>query len=257
MRAARSPGPGAADQGVRPQPAAATLSITWHGLSLQLAAERALWLPAVSTLLIADAHIGKAHAFRRGGVPVPAGTTEANLARLDGLLAASGARRLVFLGDLLHAAAALDAQVARAWCDWRARHAGIDMLLVEGNHDAQALRARALDAAWGLRVEPEPCPLRDAAGRALAWLCHHPDLSLPDDDGDAAALPMFCGHWHPSVRLAGRVVGSLRLPCFWFGARRAVLPAFGEFTGTHPAAPQPGDRLYAVADGRVLPLPTL
>ena len=65
---------------------------------------RAAFLPATSTLLVADVHIGKAASFRRLGVPVPAGTTAANLVRLDGLLARWPVRRLVVLGDLLHAA---------------------------------------------------------------------------------------------------------------------------------------------------------
>ena len=39
----------------------------------------ALWLAGRSALLVADAHLGKAHSFRRLGVPVPAGTTDAVL----------------------------------------------------------------------------------------------------------------------------------------------------------------------------------
>ena len=46
----------------------------------------------------------------------------------------------------------------------------------------------------------------------------------------------------------------LRLPCFHFGEQVAVLPAFGAFTGMHPIEPGDGDRVYAIADDRVVAL---
>jgi metallophosphoesterase superfamily enzyme len=42
--------------------------------------------------------------FRRQGVPVPQGTTTETLTQLTRLVADSGARRVVFLGDFLHSA---------------------------------------------------------------------------------------------------------------------------------------------------------
>ena len=41
------------------------------GEALELLAEKAALLPERGTLLVADAHIGKAVSFRRAGVPVP------------------------------------------------------------------------------------------------------------------------------------------------------------------------------------------
>ena len=57
------------------------------------------------------------------------------------------------------------------------------------------------------------------------------------------------------MRVAGRAREWLRLPCYWFGTRLGVLPAFGEFTGMMPVRVAPGDRLYAIADDRVLQVP--
>jgi hypothetical protein len=34
-----------------------------------------------------------------------------------------------------------------------------------------------------------------------------------------------------------------------------VLPAFGGFTGMHPVRPQPGERVFVIADDVVRPLP--
>ena len=52
------------------------------GQRLDLLPQRAAFLPALRTLLVADAHIGKAVSFRRLGVPVPEATTAGTLARL-------------------------------------------------------------------------------------------------------------------------------------------------------------------------------
>ena len=61
----------------------------------------------------------------------------------------------------------------------------------------------------------------------------------------------LAGHVHPAVRLRGEGE-SLRLPCFWFGARYGVLPAFGAFTGTAEVRPREGDQVFVIAEDEVL-----
>ncbi|HEX6019288.1 MAG TPA: DEAD/DEAH box helicase, partial [Burkholderiaceae bacterium] len=80
------------------------LHVEVGGASLVLLAERAAYLPAQRALLVADVHVGKAASFRGLGVPVPGGTTGGTLARLSTALAASGATRLIVLGDFVHSA---------------------------------------------------------------------------------------------------------------------------------------------------------
>src|SRR5215211_5787433 len=53
------------------------------GEEIHLLAERALWWPNASTLIVADLHWGKASTFRAAGIPIPIGTTSDDLARLD------------------------------------------------------------------------------------------------------------------------------------------------------------------------------
>src|SRR5690606_20889355 len=77
--------------------------VTIAGEAVILLSERAIAWPAQRTLIIADPHWGKAAAFRAHGVPVPGGTTAADLARLDSALAGAGATRLIVLGDFWHA----------------------------------------------------------------------------------------------------------------------------------------------------------
>ena len=73
------------------------------GERVSLLPERAAYWERTRTLLVADPHFGKAAAFRAAGVPVPRGTTTGSLTRLDAALARTGAARIVFLGDFLHA----------------------------------------------------------------------------------------------------------------------------------------------------------
>ena len=59
------------------------VSIEIAGEHVSLMAEHALYWPRSSTLLVADAHFGKAATFRAGGIFVPRGTTTNALTRLD------------------------------------------------------------------------------------------------------------------------------------------------------------------------------
>jgi len=218
---------------------------------LQLLPQRAAYLVDSQCLLVADMHLGKAHNFRRLGVPVPGGTTAATLARLSQAVQQTQARQVVFLGDLLHAKGGANPQTWQTVQDWRRAHAELELVLVRGNHDQQAGDP---PAAWQIRCETEPLLL---GGLALR---HHPQ-----------AVPghyTLAGHLHPAVVLQGRRPGRiavgrrsgpgpgrLRLPCFHFGTQLGVLPAFGEFTGMFVPPRLRGDRVFAIADDSVLEVP--
>jgi DNA ligase-associated metallophosphoesterase len=223
---------------LRPPPPGAAV-VTAGGCELWLLPQRAAFAAEAGTLLVADAHLGKAQAFRRLGVPVPEATTADNLARLDALLAVTAARRIVFLGDLLHARAAREGVAAQAVRAWRACHPGTALTLVRGNHDRGAGDP---PPDWGVEVVDAPWRLGGLA------LCHEPQAV----DGAYA----LAGHVHPGIVL-GRGADRLRLPCFHLGPAVGVLPAFGSFTGLHPVQAAPGERVYAVAGDEVRPLLTL
>ena len=204
------------------------------GQAIALLPEKAAYLPASRTLLVADLHIGKAVSFRSLGVPVPCGSTGETLATLGALAVRVGARRVALLGDFLHSRHAHEPATLATLERWRREHAAFEMLLVRGNHDD-----RAGDPPRGLGIESVDEPLR-LDGLAL---CHHP---RPDAGGYVIG-----GHLHPCVMLPARAHDRLRLPCFWFGAAVGVLPAFGAFTGMQPIRPGPDDRVFAIADERV------
>ena len=215
------------------------VTIEVGGRPLTLLAQKAAFLPESRTLLIADAHVGKAVSFRKLGVPVPRGTTSETLSVLTTLVGRLAARRIVFLGDFLHSERSHAPSTLGAVARWRASHPDLDLVLVRGNHDD---RAGDPPSALGFTVVDEP--LRD--GRLA--LCHHP---RPVEDAYVLA-----GHIHPCVSLGGRAHDHLRLPCFHFGAQVGVLPAFGSFTGMHPVRWQPGERVFVAADDSVTELPT-
>ncbi len=208
------------------------------GESVALHASGAIFLPAQRTVLVADAHFGKAVSFRRLGVPVPRGTTTETLDRLSTLVADTGARRIVFLGDFLHSARSHAPGTLAALARWRGEHSRLELTLVRGNHDE---RAGDPPASLGIEVVDEPLALGPFA------LCHYPR--------PVAGAYVLAGHWHPCISVKGRAFERLRLPCFWFGddsgalpdCAVGVLPAFGAFTGMHRIEPRAGDRIFPVA----------
>ena len=211
------------------------VEVTFGGERLRLLPERAAYWEARSTLLIADPHWGKAATFRSAGLFVPRGTTSSGIERLDSLLARLGARRIVFLGDFLHARAGRVDRTLGALEDWRSRHRDLEVVLVRGNHDRGA--GDPPDELDIRCVEP---PMLEAD---LA-LAHHPVAR-----GDAFVV---AGHLHPGARLIGRGRQRQRLPCFWISGRVCVLPAFGDFTGMAIIEPRPEDRVFVVAGDTVI-----
>ena len=215
----------------------ATVTLQIGGNTLMLLPEKAIFLPECDTLLIADAHIGKATSFRQLGVPVPAGTTGETLSVLTRLVTRLDAKRIVFLGDFLHSARSLGAATLATVLRWRELHSAVELTLVRGNHDDRAGDPPAL-----LDIQAFDAPLML---RGLA-LSHHPR--------PMAGAFVLAGHLHPCVSIGGRAHDWHRLPCFWFSERIGVLPAFGAFTGMHAIRVRPGERVFAAATDRVFEL---
>ena len=219
------------------EPVPGSISMSVRGEELQLLADRAVHWVRASTLLIADPHFGKAATFRAAGIFVPSGTTAAALDRLDALLGATGAHRIVFLGDFLHAREGRHPSTLASIDEWRTKHASIDMLLVRGNHDR-----RAGDPPSSLRIACVEGPHMEAPFA----LAHHP--------AHVNGAYVLAGHVHPAARMHGAGREHARLPCFRFGAHCAVLPAFGEFTGLADVEAGSGDRIWVTTGTEVIAL---
>jgi DNA ligase-associated metallophosphoesterase len=217
------------------KPGEGDLEVAVAGEKLLLLPERAAFWPANEILLVADPHFGKAAAFRAGGIPVPAGTTGGTLQRLSDAVSRMEAKRVIFLGDLLHAKQGRSKGMFDALAAWTAKHPEVALTLVRGNHDKHAgdppaeLAIRCVDSL--MKIAP-------------FVLAHHP---VKSEDGYVLA-----GHVHPCVRLYGAGRYRLRLPCFVFGPSVGIFPAFGDFTGFADEDPDPSAAVYAVAEGSVI-----
>jgi DNA ligase-associated metallophosphoesterase len=205
------------------------LHVTLGDEPVDLLPERALFWPRERTLIVADTHFGKAASFRVAAIAVPE-SAAADLTRLNRALERTGASRLALLGDFLHARAGRALAVLAAIAAWRAAHPRLEVVLVRGNHDA---RAGDPPPAWGITAVNAPFVLGPFA------LCHYPDTPAP--------AYILAGHLHPAVVLTGPGRQRERLPCFLIGPTRAILPAFGSFTGHATVSPAADERAYVVA----------
>lgn len=197
------------------------IAIDFHGNTLQLLKEKAVFFPEERILTLADVHLGKLEHFRKNGLAVPAPQTDfTNLSRLIDKYRPAV---LIFLGDLFHSEE--NASFHR-FKEWRQDFSSTEMLLIGGNHDILTNFA-----ALGLEVT-DYLDLRNIR------LQHAPD--------DSCDRPTIAGHIHPGVMLKGTGKQSMKLPCFYIHQQQMVIPAFGISTGLHLIQPERGSQLYAV-----------
>jgi len=208
-----------------------TAEVELAGERLVLSPYRALFWPRMRWLLLSDAHLGKAAHFRKAGLPLPDVHDDLLLDRLGWLIQEYGADRVVVLGDLFHSAYNSSWDLFQLWLE----RVPCEVHLVLGNHDVLADR-RYLEA--GLKLHDEVLLEGPFA------LTHEP-RTIPGHY-------TLAGHLHPGLHLEGLGRQHLRLPCFWFGAERAVLPAFGTATGLHVVEPAVHDRCFAVTERSVI-----
>jgi len=201
---------------------------------------RAAFLPASRTLLVCDLHLGKAVTFRKAGIPVPEGSAQADLDRLERLVHETRAARLLILGDLFHAQAGCTPTVLAEFSAVRRRFAGTFVVLVIGNHD------RALGSVPST-VGIDSC-LRTLDEPPFHFV-HEPATGLAEPDRTAFTV---AGHLHPRLSIVGPGGDRVAERCFVAEEGLLVLPAFGSFTGGHRVDPAPGRRLWIARDDGVV-----
>ena len=204
---------------------------------LWLLPQKAIYWQKRKTLLVADLHIGKSGHFRKNGIAVPKQVNQSNLNQLSELIDSVNTEHLIILGDLFHS------DINNEWqqfVEWRKNYNKLQVSLVIGNHDIlekENYHAGYLNIFKKMSMGPFLL-VHDINGID--------DHSLIDDY-------ILSGHIHPAVQLKGRGRQSMKLPCFYFGQSYGILPAFGGFTGTHVIEPKSDDRVYLIADSKILP----
>jgi DNA ligase-associated metallophosphoesterase len=205
------------------QDGSALLPITVAGERLWLHPDRAIWWEREKWLVVSDLHLGKAAHFRRSGLALPEGHDESTLLRLTGLIQELDPAHVLILGDLFHSSYNNRWRFFESW----ALAQNVPLHLVAGNHD---ILSSEHYAAAGLTVST------GALQQGPFLWSHQPMVS---DD-----LYCIAGHVHPGIRLQGFARQSLRLPCFLFGERSALMPAFGTATGLQLLQPEKGTTAF-------------
>ena len=169
----------------------------------------ALFIPTLSTLVVADLHLEKGAAFARRGATLPPYDSRATLDRLAGVIGQTGPARVVCLGDSFHDR---DGPGRMAPADRKALQdltAGPEGVWVAGNHD--------------------PAPAESLGGTVVTEV-RLDGLVLRHEAVVGFSMPEVSGHFHPkaSVTANGRRVSGR---CFVADGRRLILPAFGAYAG--------------------------
>jgi hypothetical protein len=185
-----------------------THAFTFHGAQLHALPSGALHWPEKSVLVVSDLHLGKAARLSAvGGAALPPYETRETLSRLSDDLDATGAARVICLGDSFDAAG-LDAHLPEDDRLFIARlQAGRDWDWIEGNHDPGPV---GLGGTHRAELAIGPLVFRHIATR--------------DGVGEVS------GHYHPKARIFVRGRG-LSMPCFLLDQARLIMPAYGAYTG--------------------------
>lgn len=174
--------------------------------------DRAVYLPAANTLVIADVHLGRGVT---SVVDAPLGACSEMFGRLERLLAHFEPTEVVMAGDILHAFEGLPPGVAEALDDLTSLvedEARATLRLVAGNHDAMIDEVADAVAEYPL-------------GDGETVVCHGHERP------ETRAPRYLLGHEHPAIDIEGR-----RHPCFLVGrdphrdADVVLLPAFNRLT---------------------------
>lgn len=182
-----------------------------------------------STLVISDVHLGKVSHFRKFGAAVPQKAVERNFAMMTKAIDYFRPNLVCFLGDLFHSSVNKEWHLFENWVS----NVTSSLILVEGNHD---IISPTKYEKLGIQVVSE------IQSKGFLFT-HHPE--------EREGFFNFSGHIHPAIRLRGAGRQTLRLPCFFKSENQMIVPAFGEFTGSHILRPTKRDEVYAIAQETV------
>ena len=200
---------------------------------------RAACLKATNTLLIADLHLGKASTFRKAGIPIPEGSAQKDLARLEFLISNHTIRRLIVLGDLFHSPSGLSARVQEEFRDTRSRCPNTEIILVRGNHDRSIPK---LKESFGI-----DCIVPNLSEPPF-FFTHQSEHTSPRSQ---ETLLTVAGHVHPTISINSPSGDRFTERCFLLEGDTLVLPAFGSFTGGHQINVHTANRAWVSRDDGV------
>ncbi len=192
---------------IKDRPASRIATMDVAGVTLVADLSGALFWEEQSLLVVSDLHLEKGSSFAARGVLLPPYDTVATLGRLAVVIARHDPRMVIALGDSFHDRSAHD-RLSRPDRDAIASlQVRRDWIWISGNHDP------ALPTSLG--------------GIVASEVAIGPIVFRHEPTGAAGEI---AGHLHPKARVATRA-RSVERRCFASDGERAIMPAFGAYTG--------------------------
>ncbi len=158
-------------------------------------------------LVVSDLHLEKGSSFAARGVLLPPYDTVATLGRLAAVIARHDPRMVIALGDSFHDRTAHERLSDSDRDALSALQVRRDWIWISGNHD--------------------PALPSDLGGVVATEVAIGPIAFRHEPTGAAGEI---AGHLHPKARVSTRG-RSMERRCFACDGERAVMPAFGAYTG--------------------------
>jgi DNA ligase-associated metallophosphoesterase len=158
-------------------------------------------------LIVSDLHLEKGSSYAARGVLLPPYDTVATLARLGAVIARHDPRSVIALGDSFHDRRAHERLAPADREAVAALQARRDWIWIAGNHD--------------------PALPREIGGVVASEVAVGGIVFRHEPTGAAGEI---AGHLHPKARVTTRG-RTLERRCFASDGMRAVMPAFGAYTG--------------------------
>lgn len=216
---------------------------------LWLSPNRSVYWEEQKTIVLSDTHFGKTGHFRKNGIAIPQLIYKEDLQRFFSLVHFYKAERIIVVGDFFHS----HANEELDWfLKWRSDFKQLHITLVKGNHDI-------LSDAWYTSADIDIKQETLAIG---PYLFQH-EFKDPESQQKAQRNDkehaeqinqpyIFSGHFHPGITIKGISKQSLRFPCFYFGKKHCILPAFSKFSGLATIKPKKADQVFAIVNDNLI-----
>ncbi|WP_425992706.1 ligase-associated DNA damage response endonuclease PdeM [Afipia sp. DC4300-2b1] len=182
-------------------------AVTVAGITFLADLAGALFWEDERLLVVSDLHLEKGSSFAQRGVLLPPFDTAATLARLGAVMARHDPRIVIALGDSFHDRDAHERLLPDDRDALSALQVRRDWIWISGNHD--------------------PALPRDLGGTVADEVAIGPIMFRHEPTGSVGEI---AGHLHPKARVSTRG-RSVERRCFASDGERAVMPAFGAYTG--------------------------
>lgn len=215
----------------------APLRFLFHQQTLWLSPARCIFWEEERALILSDLHFGKSGHFRKSGIGIPQNIFKEDLQKLFAQIQFFKPKILLIAGDMFHSSANKEIEFFQKW---RNDFSNVDFYLIRGNHD---ILSNKFYKETGIEVFENKLLMSNFC------FTHDFDSSCSDEENKFFT---FSGHIHPGIKMDGPGSQSLMLPCFYFGKKYAILPAFSAFTGLAKIKPQKADHIFALIENSVI-----